>query len=212
MVFELQFLQLLQSKSFIDVFNPYADHCNTFDLPKAAEIRSTNLLLYLRKMVQNKPTTIWVAEALGHRGGRRTGIAMTDDRSIVKLSNLLDIQGIRPACQNNVKEMTANQIWSQLEQLSTLEYPFLWNIFPYHPHQKDNPISNRALNSYEIAETEDITRQLFDFFAFEKIVSIGKKSYQRLLHLGYEPTYVRHPSHGGSKLFKEQLKKIYYPN
>ncbi|MCE7735182.1 MAG: hypothetical protein GPJ54_09915 [Candidatus Heimdallarchaeota archaeon] len=209
MSFNNKFLQLLKSKSFIDVFNPYTDLCEEFDVAEASNIRSNNLLNYIEKMDQLKPSTIWIAEALGHRGGRRTGLAMTGDSNLNEISKLLDIQNLKPSCNNQVKEMTANQVWSILEKLSIEDIPFLWNIFPFHPYQPGKQTSNRPLKSIELQETEDIFHRLFEFFQFDQILTIGKKSFLRLQKLGYNPTYIRHPSHGGSKIFRKQMSEIY---
>lgn len=163
----------------------------------------------MEKMEQFKPSSIWIAEALGHRGGRRTGLAMTDDSNLRKVVKLLGIQNIRSACINQVKEMTASQIWSLLEKLPIGDIPFLWNIFPFHPYQHTKSISNRPLKSNELKEAEDIFHCLFEFFEFDQIFAIGKKSFQKLKIMGYDPTYIRHPSHGGSKIFRKNMCEIY---
>lgn len=212
MNFKFQFLNLLKSKSFIDVFNPYTDWCKVFDIPEASIIRSNNLLNYMEKMEEIQPSSIWVAEALGHRGGRRTGLAMTDDFNLPEVSKLLGIKNIKSACINQVREMTANQIWSLLAKLPIGDVPFLWNIFPFHPYLHKKSTSNRPLKSIELKETEDIFHYLFEFFEFDQILAIGKKSFLRLENLGYKPTYIRHPSHGGSKIFRKQMSEIYDVN
>jgi hypothetical protein len=160
-------------------------------------------------MKQLKPSTIWIAEALGYRGGRRTGIALTDDSSLPILGKLLKTKNMESPCINDTSEMTATQIWSMLESQTVPEIPFLWNIFPFHPYNNGNQISNRPLKSEELTATEDIIHTLFDFFKFQQILAVGKKSFHRLQKLGYEPMYIRHPSHGGSKQFRDQMQRVY---
>jgi hypothetical protein len=158
------------------------------------------------------PSKILIGESLGYRGGRRTGLPLTDDLTLPKLSEKLEIENAITPCNNQIKEMTASQVWAFLSELEVKHLPFMWNIFPFHPHKEELPLSNRQLKSVELEYTEDIILYLLDSFHFSQIIALGKKSYTRLKQLGYDPIYVRHPSHGGSILFRKQISEIYSSN
>ena len=45
------------------------------------------------------------------------------------------------------RERTANVIWRMLMRID--EPIFLWNVFPLHPHEPDDPMSNRRHTAKE---------------------------------------------------------------
>ncbi len=209
MAFQSEFIKLIQSKSFENVFNPYVDVCETYDVSKAQEIRLNNLRSYLTLLEKMQPNILWVGEALGHRGGRRTGLPFTDEKHLNTLSTIYKIPKLQLACNTKTSEMTATQVWKFVSELPGNNLPFLWNIFPYHPFKSNNQFSNRQLITNEISEVRDIIELLIDNFSFKTILSIGKKSYNTLKQMNITSTYIRHPSHGGANIFRNQLKNIY---
>ena len=50
-----------------------------FDGPDAPAIRRSNLGLVLEAALAGGISSLWIARDLGHRGGRRTGLALTDE-------------------------------------------------------------------------------------------------------------------------------------
>lgn len=62
-----------------NVFNPYRETCGFFDRCDAAEIRKDLLRQILGVVEVRGVDDIWVGRDLGYRGGRRTGVAFTDD-------------------------------------------------------------------------------------------------------------------------------------
>ena len=73
------FIGELQAFSSDRVFNPYRDVCSDWDQNDAASTRSRNLLNVVDAVHGSGVDTIWVARDLGYRGGRRTGIPLTDE-------------------------------------------------------------------------------------------------------------------------------------
>src|SRR5713226_6851941 len=61
------------------VFNPYSDCCPIHDKPDAARVRKRNLMRFLEAALVARVDTIWIARDLGYRGGRRTGVPLTDE-------------------------------------------------------------------------------------------------------------------------------------
>ena len=60
-------------------FNPYTDACEDQDAADAPAVRRRNLRLVLGAATATGVNSIWVARDLGYRGGRRTGLALTDE-------------------------------------------------------------------------------------------------------------------------------------
>src|ERR1700740_567670 len=71
------------------VFNPYADYCQDHDRADAAQLRRKNLQIFLEAALAKRVDTIWVARDLGYRGGRRTGVPLTDEVHLDRLGKLL---------------------------------------------------------------------------------------------------------------------------
>jgi predicted 2-oxoglutarate/Fe(II)-dependent dioxygenase YbiX len=59
------------------VFNPYRETCAHHDHPEA--VRRRNLKRCLEAALDARVDTIWIARDLGYRGGRRTGVPLTDE-------------------------------------------------------------------------------------------------------------------------------------
>jgi hypothetical protein len=73
------FADALAETNMPGVFNPYRDNCPLHDRPNAATVRRRNLRRCLEASLDTGVDTIWVARDLGYRGGRRTGVALTDE-------------------------------------------------------------------------------------------------------------------------------------
>ena len=61
------------------VFNPYSECCPTHDRPGADALRTQNLVRWLTASLESRVDTMWIARDLGYRGGRRTGLPLTDE-------------------------------------------------------------------------------------------------------------------------------------
>jgi hypothetical protein len=74
-----EFVGSLKELRFENVFNPYADRCTVHDVSDAPARRSKMLLMFLEAATKAEIDALWIGRDLGHRGGRRTGLALTDD-------------------------------------------------------------------------------------------------------------------------------------
>lgn len=203
------FVRTLASFSLSNVFNPYADMCPVHDRQDAAASRRKNLRTYLSAAVDIGVDTIWMGRDLGYRGGRRTGLALTDEYHLPELARLY------PGCQSQqathgpaVAERTASEIWAVLRAIETP--PLLWNVFPFHPHEPDNPFSNRRFTARELGEVEELNDVLIAWLNIRRIVAIGQDAAQYAERFGVEVTTIRHPSYGGVREFRDGMRKLYH--
>lgn len=167
-----------------------------------AKMRKKNLLLYLKKMETLNPKKIFVGEAPGFHGCGKTGIPFTDEFAIATEYFFGDDDFKNYGLE---KERSAGIIWASLK--GKQEMPFLWNIYPFHPH-KESIQTNRTPSSKEIQIGRDILMELLFLFRFEQFYCIGKTSYNALKDVIPDAVYVRHPSHGGMKECMAKIREI----
>lgn len=208
---------MMNSKSFVaalsqielsGVFNPYRDRCEVHDLADAPAVRRRNLRSYLSAIESMHSDTIWMGRDLGYRGGRRTGLALTDERNLSSLA--ASYPGATPSKATKgpiVAERTAAEIWAVLERLA--RRPLLWNVFPFHPHEEGDPLSNRRFTRPELDQVNELNRELATWLKIRRIICIGQDAASYAATFGVEVECVRHPSYGGIKDFRAGMSKIY---
>lgn len=152
--------------------------------------------------------SIWIGRDLGYRGGRRSGLALTDDEHVSVHARRWGISAERFTTGELVIERTARTIW---EVLGSIDKPvFLWNVFPLHPHEPGKPFSNRAHNAAERAVGEEVLRELLSGLRPRRLVTLGLTARQTADRLFRgEIITLRHPSYGGRNIFLSQAKQIY---
>ena len=203
------FVRSVAALSFENCFNPYSDRCPVYDLPDAPRLRSAVLFSVLSKAQSQELDAIWIGRDLGYRGGRRTGLALTDDIHIANLAERWGISIDRPTVGNATSERTAAVVWSMLDRIE--EKVFLWNLFPLHPHEAGNPFSNRQHNAKERLAGQEILERLVQLLRPNRIVAIGNDAFKAIAGLKLEVPIipVRHPSYGGQHQFLAQISSLY---
>lgn len=202
------FVRALSKFSLENVFNPYADICPVHDRKDAAELRRKNLRTYLSAVESIGADTIWMGRDLGYRGGRRTGLALTDECHLPELSHIyLGCQTKQATRGPAVAERTAAEIWAVLRTIKTP--PLLWNVFPFHPHDPGNPFSNRRFASRELSEVDELNNELIAWLKIKRIVAIGQDAARYAERFGVGIITIRHPSYGGVRDFRDGMQNLY---
>ncbi len=152
--------------------------------------------------------TIWIARDLGYRGGRRTGVPLTDEVHLNQASTLMGgIELDRATSGPVVAERTAAVVWSVLSRIG--QPAVLWNVFPLHPHERDDPFSNRCHTKSEREATWPLLTALIAMIKPRRIVAIGRDAGLALAKLDISVEVVRHPSYGGQAEFIAGVNHIY---
>ena len=111
------FVDEISSISLPNVFNPYRDVCGFSDHIASPSLRSQNLTLFLNAILRREVRSIWLGRDLGYRGGRRTGIPLTDEFHLGVLRNTFGVFGVVKATtaqEEPLKERTASEVWKML--------------------------------------------------------------------------------------------------
>ena len=190
------------------VFNPYGDCCAVHDRLDAAEVRTRNLVRCLDAALDAQVDTIWIARDLGYRGGRRTGVPLTDEIHLREAGALfggisLDRATLGPV----IAERTAAVVWKTLSRIGAPAV--LWNVFPLHPHEPDDPFSNRCHTRAEREATWPFLMALVEMIQPRRIVAIGRDAGLALADFDLPVHVVRHPSYGGQAEFVAGVHDIY---
>ena len=203
-----KFVAALQQASFPSVFNPYSDTCPEHDHSGSPEIRRSNLLLYLESVVAGGAESVWLGRDCGYRGARRTGIALTDERQLSALERHFAVRGLSKATAGGiVAERTATEVWKMVRELRART--FLWNVFPFHPHAADDPMSNRPHRAAEFRQSEELLAGLLEWLRPSMVVTLGNDAAKAIARLGLKSSLVRHPSYGGHLEFARALRRLY---
>lgn len=218
-----QFVQSLLRWHGPDAFNPWADFDPDYDVAYARSIRKAQLERYLTRRLGNARILL-VAEACGYQGGRFTGVAMTCERMMLSLHPTVNARMVIGAPgrrtsradspflpkeiqrRSGFNEPTDTVVWDACLSAGLAPEEFLlWNIFPFHPHQKGRMLTNRTPTEKELSDGLAYTRELLRMTGPLLLFAVGRKSEATLREAGYHPVVLRHPANGGANLFREGL-------
>jgi uracil-DNA glycosylase len=194
------------------------DACNEYapDAPNNA-IRRANLQLYLETMLTRQPTVMLLMEAPGYRGCRLTGVPVTSRKILLEGVSELDLfgtaQGYQPTDDAGFErvygEQSASIVWGTLAELRCV--PLIWNTYPFHPHQPDQPLTNRAPRKTEIEQGKAFIQHLLALYQPATVIAVGNVAYGALTDLGVACIKVRHPAQGGKNDFVAGLRAALQP-
>jgi hypothetical protein len=203
------FVAAVTALRFENAFNPYADRCDVHDRQDAPQRRASALSAVVEEAAASSVDAIWIGRDLGYRGGRRTGLALTDDIHVERHAQRWNVRAERQTVGEAVAERTAAVIWGMLDQI---EQPvFLWNVFPLHPHEAGSPFTNRQHNGRERKAGEEILSLLLALLRPRRVLAIGNDAFAAASRVACcsSVTAVRHPSYGGQRQFEQQVSDLY---
>ena len=202
------FLKDLFSYRAEGVFNPWTTNCEHVDGNDSFGIRRENLRTVLSACAEADEVDVWIGRDLGWRGGRRTGVALVDEFSLDDYARSLEVARLTKATAAPLmRERTATEI--HLARLRVSRKLFFWNVFPFHPHEKGKPQSNRMHTRREHEVGLAYLTVVLALLPVARVVTIGNDAASALEAAGVESFPVRHPSYGGQKEFHRQIDVHY---
>lgn len=204
-----RFMSDLEGLQFDNTFNPYRDRCEFHDRADAPAVRRKALHRILDAAAQSDIDSLWIGRDLGYRGGRRTGLAFTDDRYLAAHGERWRMSTPPATIGPEIHERTAAVVWNVLNRICS--GIFLWNVFPLHPHLIEQPFTNRAHNAAECEIGIEVLSELVGLLRPGRLVCIGADAAKAAS--GFSPMLavhpVRHPSYGGYRQFLSQMMDLY---
>jgi uracil-DNA glycosylase len=156
---------------------------DTFNQYAGSSALRRRLRVYLES--RRAAPMLLVGEAAGYRGARVSGLPFTSERQLT---------GSGPA------EATATIVHRTLAELGLEESVLLWNVVPTHPHRPGDAASNRRPTRVEVEASVPFLEALA---GRRQVIAVG-----RLAAATLGVPYVRHPSHGGGRAFKNGLLEL----
>jgi uracil-DNA glycosylase len=171
--------------------------------------RASALSEMLERAVTVQVDAIWIGRDLGYRGGRRTGLALTDDVHLARHARRWSLNVSRPTHGAVMMERTAALAWRLLDRID--RHTFLWNVFPLHPHEAGKPLSNRLHDARERRSGEEALAELISLLKPERLIAIGNDAAASVGRMGgtIPVERVRHPSYGGQTDFLRSMHQLY---
>lgn len=166
-----------------------------------------NLKLYLEYVLAQPIDYLMIGEAPGYKGCRLTGVPFSSER-LIRDSQHPQFVHLREALHiiGEQNENSASIIW---EAIPHTHQPLIWNTFPYHPHNANDPKTNRKPNTAETLEGLSYVRDLIKLAQPKYILAIGRAAEHSLTKLEDIPAPViamRHPSYGGAAIYAQQMQ------
>lgn len=189
------------------IINQYADEIEGIDRKGGATIRRENLLHYVSSF-KGRPELLLLGEAPGPWGCRFSGIPFTGEGPLSR--GELPFAGKQSSTSASpYSERSGTVFWELLAPY----HPrfFVWNTIPFHPHLPGNYLSVRNPRWSEVKEYLPLLEELIAILKPQRIAAIGRIAERAVTAIGQQCTYVRHPSYGGVKLFREGMERIFRP-
>ncbi|MFA7248968.1 MAG: uracil-DNA glycosylase family protein [Dehalococcoidia bacterium] len=189
--------------------NPPPPLRNPYRQPVAAR----NLELFLRRRDPTASTILLVGEAPGHRGAALSGVPFT---SLAILLGEGDPWGAFGAAAGYVcppgvpctAEATARVVWDGLaEAFGDVDLPLTWNAVPAHP-AGPTACSNSNVTVSQIALGRPWLEWILEFAPNARVVAAGRAGERALRGIGVSAPALRHPSHGGARVFRDGLLAV----
>lgn len=205
----LLFEEVQDIEAFVELLSSYEVEGKNIHNQYQNPIVRNNLYQYLTYLRRHEVDVLFIGEAAGYLGCRKTGIPFTDEVQLKNEKNYFALgEWERDSKCGNTVERSATYIWEALRRRDEKLIPLMWNAFPFHPYKEGNEESNRAPLAKEIKVGKLFIEQLKRIFNIgdENVYAIGRKA-QEQLGLSKEQ-YIRHPSYGGKIECQEKIMSI----
>jgi hypothetical protein len=184
-------------------FNQYDEANPELDRAHAAAIRLQNLRSYLEVFAGAR--YILVGESAGYAGCRFSGIPFTCEAQLVGPGQLdwtaeADL-GLSSSSTRPWVERSATMVW---ETLGGRKDCLLWNAFPWHPFGPSGPLSNRPPGA-DVRDGMVVLTHLLSLLPSARPYAVGRVAQRALAAIGVQAPYIRHPSYGGRREFRNGI-------
>lgn len=154
--------------------------------------------------------TILVGEAPGYKGCKLSGVPFTSEYILIeKECNGLfgtDKGFIVTDTQKLNKEQSATIVWRTFKDFGV--YPLMWNAYPFHPHKKNDPMTNRTPTKKELETGNEFLTELIKVFSIKCVIAVGNKAKMSLDSMKISSSLIRHPANGGKAGFRDGVQKL----
>ncbi|HYF48071.1 MAG TPA: uracil-DNA glycosylase [Planctomycetota bacterium] len=187
--------------------NPFRHEDSPHDLKEGAAIRRRNVEIYLNTQLELRPQLILLGEAAGYQGCRFSGMAFTSEHTLQTNPFFAGKGCARSGTRERLwREPSGTIVW---ETIGLIQRPaLLWNILPFHPHRKGEPLSNRTPTPKERHSGLEYFLEVRKLFPEAAIIAVGRISAEVLTANGIKHECVRHPSNGGKREFQAGVLEI----
>ena len=151
-----------------------------------AEQRRDELVCHLT--ARSAAPILMVGIAPGHKGARKSGVPFTDPETL----------------GGEGREQTATNVQSVLRDLDIRDMTVLWNVFPFHPLEVDDPASNRDLSSAEEQQFAPLVNH-FQPRRRALVLAVGRPAARGLKLIGVKANYVCHPARNKHQRFRDDV-------
>lgn len=179
--------------------------------PYRNPVARRNLELYLQALCRSKVYSriLLVGEAPGKNGCALTGIPFTSERILNQSTHPFIASTRAWVTKGNTTEATSTIVWEYFQSKRNL--PALWNIFPFHPHDRSG--NNRTPRKSEIVANAHLFSQLLQIICPEKIIAVGQTASDHIPLVLPTSTFsnvpsVRHPANGWKRDFVTGLNQL----
>jgi len=148
-----------------------------------------------------------------------SGRILLGNHKTVNSNSVNGCKGQRTSNENNTRKKTQGQ-YGYSEPTATIVWEsiitrnrkptdvILWNIFPFHPYQVADILSNRTPTALELNTGTRYMKVLHDMVPNAKIIAIGSKSDKTLSKFDKTHSNVIHPANGGANIYRQQIATL----
>jgi hypothetical protein len=198
-------LHTLQQPSPPHTFNPWRDVDPQTDLGRSAP---TERVARLAAHFSIRARIVLIGEAAGYQGCKVSGIPFTSERLVLegKIPRVTASTARLSSRPRPWSEPSATTVWGTLHELGIAEHTVLWNAFAWHPHQTNDPHTNRTPTPTERTAALPILIAALALFPRAQVFAVGRQAQFALEQLNILATPLRHPSMGGATRFRQELR------